>query len=302
MNARRVQSINPNDPMALQKVIEALEVSEGIRGKPDDRKPTVKEVRAMLAGSSGSNASIAGFDSSSGTISTETPTKPTGLFLKSLIDSLVIGWDIPNYSGHSGSEVFRSLTNQLADSELIGHAGANSFIDWTANADNTYYYFVRHKQVYNLGGATGPLTGSIEGKRIKPSVPPEIKSGTINTEFGKVVTFDAQLGSRKTLISLKAVFYSEIGYDFTLLDIIPETGNSVGVEIQRNGSVVSNAVASKIQTSSNGAYGQKKFMHLLQFDFVDQATSGDLDYTLTASRLFPSNTDTFELSYSIHLI
>lgn len=50
INRSRIRSINPKDPNAIALIIEAIEVSEGIRGKEEDRKPTMAEVRKLLEG------------------------------------------------------------------------------------------------------------------------------------------------------------------------------------------------------------------------------------------------------------
>src|SRR5690606_34933777 len=155
MTRRRVQSINPKDPMALQKVIEALEVSEGVRGAPGDRKPTVTEVQQMIAG--GGVVPITGTAAGGGgggggqAGSQIIPSRPSGLLAIVIQDGIVIGWDRPVYSGHGKTEVWRSATTTLDGAIQIGVTGANSFADYQAGNSQSWHYFLRHVVDVSLG-------------------------------------------------------------------------------------------------------------------------------------------------------
>ena len=289
MTKARIQSISPNDPNALRKVIEALEVSEGIRGKPDDRKPTVKEVQSMISGTRTSTTIGGGSE----------PTRPTGLFVKEDSGFLIIGWDLPSFVGYGGSEIYRSITDQLTDAILIGKTSSNYYVD--AVPDNSiYYYFIRHKKTYSLGSGTGPYAVSVSGKKIIPSISISPMVGVITSSNP---TIDIDLGvvdnTKTLLINVKGVFNSETDFDFTTNDPVPEDGNAIGLEIKKNGNILSTAAPVKKQISHVGPYGEIKYLYFLDQNILDPTEDGQLTYTLTAARLFPTNTDPFEVAYSI---
>lgn len=298
MTSSRVQSINPNDPNAIRKIIEALEVSEGIRGNENNRKPTVKEVQEMISGTSTIpiNSSVRTFTATSGG---SEPTKPTGLFVKEDGSFLIVGWDSPSFTGYGGSEVFRSITDQLTDAILIGRTSSNYYVD-TVPDNITYYYFIRHKKTYSLGSGTGPYAVSVSGKKIIPSISISPKVGVITSS---IPTIDVEFGvvdnTKTLLINVKGVFNSETDYDFTTNDPVPEDGNAVGLEIKKNGNILTTATPVKTQISHIGPYGEIKYLHLLDKNILEPTESGQLTYTLTAARLFPANTEPFEVAYSI---
>jgi hypothetical protein len=300
MTSSRVRSISPGDPNALLKVIEALEVSEGVRGDANNRKPTIKEVREMLSGS----ASTSSLSSSlpAGSSGGSQPAKPTGVFLKEDYDLLIIGWDWPGYNGHGGSEVFRSSTDQLANSVLIGHTSSNYFIDLNVPDSNTYYYFVRHKKGLSLGAGTGPYAASVQGSKIAIRVQPEIRAGLLSSESPEVVSLITSSYDRKVGIEISATLYSTIDYDDVGASLLTETGNAVTLEIKRGVAIVANLTPTKIQTSHADTNGQTKYLYSLTGLIAETAPQGLIKYTLTPSRLFPANTDAFEISYSITVL
>jgi hypothetical protein len=300
MTSSRVRSISPGDPNALRKVIEALEVSEGVRGDANDRKPTIKEVREMLSGSA--NTLSPGSSISGGSSGGSQSTKPTGIFLKEDYDLLIIGWDWPSYNGHGGSEVFRSSADQLASSELIGHTSSNYFIDLNVPDGNTYYYFVRHKKGLSLGAGTGPYAASVQGSKIAIRVQPEIKAGLLSLESPVVVSLMTTSYARKVGIEISAMFYSTVDYDDVGASLLAETGNAVTLEIKRGATILANLTPTKIQTSHADANGQIKYVYSLTGLIAETAPQGLIEYTLTPSRLFPANIDDFEISYSITVI
>lgn len=164
MTRRRVQSISPKDPMALQKVIEALEVSEGVRGAPGDRKPTVAEVQQMIAGGgavpiTGTAAGGATGGGQSG--SQIVPSRPSGLLAIVIQDGIVIGWDRPAYNGHGKTEVWRSATSSLDVAIQIGVTGANAFVDYQAGNSQSWHYFLRHVVDVSLGTNSGPFSAGL---------------------------------------------------------------------------------------------------------------------------------------------
>lgn len=301
---RRVQSINPNDPQALRKVIEALEVSEGVRGNKEDRKPTIKEVRAMLGNGSGASASIATGGSIGGVSGGAIPSKPSGLSAKEFEDFIVLMWDWPSYQGHSGSEIYRSTTNSLANSIVIGSTDSTYFIDWTAVEGQTYHYFIRHKNAVSLGSRTSPFSESVAGKRVDPVVviKPVAKAGIISSTGATPINIGEIDEGKTVLISLSGMFTSQTGYDFALEEAIAETGNAVSITLTRGSEVVGNFTPDKIQTSHKAPYGQVIYTHSLNSTITEPSIAGTLTYIITVTRLFPSNTDPFQISYSIQTL
>tara|TARA_R110002033_G_scaffold170862_2_gene214584 strand:+ start:22494 stop:23405 length:912 start_codon:yes stop_codon:yes gene_type:complete len=301
---RRVQSINPNDPQALRKVIEALEVSEGVRGNKDDRKPTIKEVRAMLGSGNSTDTSIAFGGSSGGVSGGAVPSKPSGLSAKEFEDFIVLMWDWPLYQGHSGSEIYRSTTDSLASSERIGSTDSNYFVDWMAVAGQTYYYFICHKNAVSLGGRTSPFSESVYGKRVDPVVVinPVAKAGIINTTGATPIDLGSIDDGKTILINISGIFTSEIEYDEIGAALLSEDGNAVAIILKKNGVAIQTLTPTKTQTSLIGPNGQAKYLHTVSNSIVELSTAGALTYTMEVTRLFPSNNDTFQISYSIQTL
>lgn len=166
MSTRRPVSINAKDPNAIQRIIEALEVADGVRGNAEDRKPTIGEVRKMLTGQvqiAGSGGSIGGGSGlpvavGGGT----TPPRPTSVAASALREGIYISWAKPNYEHHGTTEVWRSASNNLTGAQSIGFTASNYFIDFNAGNSQTFFYFVRHAASVAYGGGTGPFTAGIQ--------------------------------------------------------------------------------------------------------------------------------------------
>jgi len=162
-NRRRVQSINPKDPKALEKVIEALEVSEGVRGNKNDRKPTISEVQQMISSGGVLPAVSGGGDNTSpGQGGSQViPGRPSAVTAVVIQDGIVIHWAMPAYSGHGKTEVWRSATELLQDAAQIGFTGGNSFVDYEAGNGQQWTYFMRHVVDVSLGANTGPFSAGL---------------------------------------------------------------------------------------------------------------------------------------------
>lgn len=399
MTTRRLRSINPNDPNALQQIIEMLEVSEGIRGGNDERKPTLAEVKKLIltgggipqlfsgstaAQSLGSNtvarkptglrhevllgcatviwdipdyighskteiwrsdtddiqAAIfygecganyfldsnvdvgrtyfyflrhktserlgsvkSGFTASYGVpIPSEpiiTAERPTGLIYELLSSGVGVSWDIPSYRGHSKTEVWRSDTDDIQAAIFLGECGASYFIDLSATDNHVYFYFIRHKTSERLGSVKSEFTTSLHVNIPQVVVPtqPIPVAGEITTTGDSIIT--VQNAGRPVVIEVQGFFRSELQWDEVNLTLLPEDGNLLSIDIRHGGVVLKTISPDKTQTSLLGSNGEAVFQQSVGSFLVHQSNEDTTDYTISVSKQFPSNLDSFSLSYKI---
>ena len=306
MSNRRVRSISPNDPRALEKIIEALEVSEGVRGADADRKPTVSEVRLMI-GSGGASIG-AGVP----------PTIPTGLRVAESKDSVAVSWDIPTYIGHGSSDIYRSPSNRIADAVQVGTTAANFFVDFFTVAEQEYFYFVRHRKSLSMGRGAGYYSEPINGKRkLTPALPTAISGVLDKNNRSEVINIGSIGFGRKVRIELRGQFTSKIDYSFYYDELHPAVGNPNFVDITRasddqagyyNDNWHQLAYPVRTPASLPGPYGQMLYSHILHHDYVEIPAPGETKYTLSATAILPNDKfgfpvdEDFTINYIIHLI
>ena len=142
----------------LESVRENVEVSLGRRGKKLDKSVTFRD----LVDGDIASVSLAG-----GNISLSPPVTlppnvypipdaPTGIQIVAGFNFVLISWDIPRYTGHSFTEVYRSTEDLLGSAVLVGTTTGFLFRD-DAEPDTEYYYWVRF---VNLDSIPGPYNAT----------------------------------------------------------------------------------------------------------------------------------------------
>lgn len=86
------------------------------------------------------------------------PPVPTDLEVHGAVKNIVLRWDLAEYANHSYVEVWRHTADNLALATLVGTSTSNMYVDTTALAGVTYYYWVRAVGYHPDTGA--PLTGN----------------------------------------------------------------------------------------------------------------------------------------------
>lgn len=298
MNSRRIKSISPSDPRALEKVIEALEVSEGIRGNSDDRKPTIAEVKTMM----GSDL-LSGFGTP--------PLLPRNVRVTENKHYIAIEWLSPKFKGYISTDIYRSETTDVSESVQVGSTSSNWFIDFFADAEKEYYYFIRHRGGTSSSNLPGPYTSPILGMRKITPAKPTVITGYLdqNNKF-RLVNIGFVEPNRKVRITVHGNFWVRKRYDFDLETLVISGGNSYSVKVSRssdeqvgyyNDNWEETVYPTVAQTSLEGPYGQRAYGYLLNRELIEIPAKGEAKYLIEALPHIP-NPGAFQLFYTIELI
>jgi hypothetical protein len=300
MSNRRIRSISPNDPKALEKVIEALEVSEGIRGNGDDRKPTIAEVKSMIGGDSSTFVGLTA------------PGAPRGLRIIQNQYFVAIDWTIPSNKDHESTDIYRSTTNDIDGAVKVGNTETSYFIDLFSEQGVYCYYFVRHRNIQSTGLYIGQFSPSLQIKRNLTPAAPVIRTGYLDQNNTiKVVNLGFIEAWRSIRVSIHANFWLRKRYAFDTEQLVTTGGNTHSVKISRTPEVqevhVDNnwedtAFPTVAETSLRGPYGQKSYSYLLDREFIDRPNQhGDAEYVIEAIPNMAAP-GAFKMFYTIELI
>lgn len=157
---RRAPSINPASPTAIKQIIETLEVSDGIRGDPRDRKPTIREVMELI-GQTGGTSIQQGAEKNAGIGSLITPQTPDSVTVTQKPSGVRISWTWPTYDGHGFTEIYSGNQAELSQANKIGVSAGTEFFDYSPVAGKTYFYFLRHITTPSLGKNKGPFADAV---------------------------------------------------------------------------------------------------------------------------------------------
>ena len=88
----------------------------------------------------------------------DTPPAPTNFTVSGAYQNILLTWTVPDYNGHSYTQVYRHTTDSIANATLIGQSSSyvGLFTD-PVGGGQTYYYWIR---VVNLNGVAGPFNSS----------------------------------------------------------------------------------------------------------------------------------------------
>ncbi len=175
---------------------EMLEVGEGLRGDPLDRKVTLRDlldsgIAALKSGFNPRSASVGkGLQLGAGSGDEpvrRAPPKPTGVYASSGIGAIFISWDPPAYSYHGYTRIYRSTEDNFANAAVIG-VGAGSMyvdnlhgneIDPETGEARTYYYWVVFVSALGLEGAPHDVNGIPAASSMSPDYILEVMQGSI---------------------------------------------------------------------------------------------------------------------------
>ena len=156
--------VSPQLRRYLESISEALEIRLGRRGDVRDRAITLRELvdtglAVDLANrpfdpNTPSTDFSAPETSSSGDV--ETPTAPTGVTGAGGYAVAQIYWTLPNYRGHSFTEIWRFDSDTIGNATLVGVSSGISFVD-PIGEGLTRYYWLRH---VNSNEEPGPFHAS----------------------------------------------------------------------------------------------------------------------------------------------
>lgn len=190
-----IPSISPVKDTAIAAILrpmkESLEILGGaISGNP---LPNGTTVTSGLNPAISNNISIT--NNYNGADDTTPPPTPAGLIISAGFTNILLSWDDPNTSGgflnYAYTEVWRSVTNVLADAELQGFAPGAVYSD-PVGTSKSYYYWIRFVSQANIAGpynsSVGTLggTGLVGGVDLGPLIIDATKLAADAVESGKI--------------------------------------------------------------------------------------------------------------------
>jgi len=152
----------------ISAISEILEVGEGVRGDPLDRKITYRDlldsgIGQLRPGLRPNNPGA--LKPGEGPKDMRIPPKPSGFAVSGGFNGLIsLAWDIPGelYSNHAHTNIYRAEEDNFANAELVGR-DAGAFYTDVVRADaeiKTYYYWIAFVSTSNIEGPTNATSGT----------------------------------------------------------------------------------------------------------------------------------------------
>ena len=94
---------------------------------------------------------------------TTPPPAPAGLTASGTLTSIYLTWDLPGYSNHSYTKIWRALTDNFSNAVVIGsRAGAARIFADSVGMGASYYYWIQH---VSKADVPGPVVGTGTGQQ-----------------------------------------------------------------------------------------------------------------------------------------
>jgi hypothetical protein len=150
---------------------EILEVGEGVRGDPRDRKLTIGDLVDLGLARARSGAGRINLDNLEASLpelaqpDMATPPSPSGLGVSGGFNGLIsLVWDIPGtlYGNHAYTNIYRAEEDNFANAVKVG-AEAGAFFTDNVRADaepKTYYYWITFVSTADVEGPTNATAGT----------------------------------------------------------------------------------------------------------------------------------------------
>lgn len=155
----------------ISAITEILEVGEGVRGDPRDRKLTIRDLVDLglaRARSGAGSININNLEASLPELAQPdmaTPPSPSGLGVSGGFNGLIsLVWDIPGtlYGNHAYTNIYRAEEDNFANAVKVG-AEAGAFFTDNVRADaepKTYYYWITFVSTADVEGPTNATAGT----------------------------------------------------------------------------------------------------------------------------------------------
>jgi len=162
--AKPPAGITPGLQKYLSSLSEAVEIRLGRKGDPRDRAITLRE---LIESGLAKELTSAPFDPNNpgtdlGPVDPDNqpnlavPTAPLGFTADGGYSIVILGWDLPTYSNHSLTEIWRHTSDVLGDALLVGVQVGTVYIDPVGESAD-FYYWVRF---VNTEGVPGPFNNN----------------------------------------------------------------------------------------------------------------------------------------------
>ena len=164
----RKSGLSPDNPGAIQRLMEMVRVWNGEGRNKGDRVITAKELKGTkdALNQLGVDPGLdVGVENPEGTFidkppggSATIPGEVSGLSASAAFRTAIVKWDAPTYQGHAQTEIWRSLDDVFANAALVSSTGAYRFSDGDIQSGTQYWYWIRHVSRF---GVKGPLSSSV---------------------------------------------------------------------------------------------------------------------------------------------
>lgn len=152
----------------VSAISEIIEVGEGVRGNPLDRKVTYRDLIDSKIGrlKGGLSPNTPGALEPGGVPeNTRVPPKPTGFSVTGGFNGLVsLIWDIPGdlYGNHAHTNIFRGEEDNFANASLVAREPGSFYTDVVREdaEPKTYYYWIRFTSEANIKGPLNRTAGT----------------------------------------------------------------------------------------------------------------------------------------------
>lgn len=190
-------ALDPGLRILLEGVKENLEEGDGVRGDPMSRRITLGDLVSMgmveLKGTlidrnltpplTPDIAAPVG-----DTVVTDTPPAPSGFEVSAGFSKIVLEWDVPKYSNHGLTQVWRAATDNLSDAILIGTSQTFMYSD-AVEPGETWFYWIRFVSDSDVVGPYNDTVGTSATTAQDPAVLLEALSGEITaTQLHQALT------------------------------------------------------------------------------------------------------------------
>ena len=279
----------------LTNLSEALEIRLGRKGDVRDRAITLRElIESGLAVDLANNpynpnnpgADFGTSDPNSGDV--EIPTAPTNFNATAGFSNVGLFWDYPRsqYRGHSFTEIWRNVSDNLTTATLIGISPGMAYTDVISNVTSptTFYYWARHVNINSVRGPFHANAGLAATLAANPAflldvLTDQITSSqlvqTLRDPIGRIPDIETYVGYNSSYTGsslLNRIIDSESDVS-SIFSVLPKDSNGNIINVpsaaafnavdatvtQNSSSITSNAsnisaVAAVIPTDSNGNY------------------------------------------------
>lgn len=169
---RTLPQVSPKVSAELRPLVaavkEIIEVGEGVRGDPLDRKVTLRDlvdggvitVRGNLAAGGGT------IEPNPVPPNLATPPKPTGFSAVGGFDGRIdLSWDIPGslYSNHGYTNIYRAEEDNFANAILVGREAGAFYTDIVRDdvVPKPYYYWISFTSTSDIEGPLNDTAGTL---------------------------------------------------------------------------------------------------------------------------------------------
>jgi len=193
--ANRRRSLPPVSPKIAAElrplvaaISEIIEVGEGVRGDPLDRKLTFRDLLdsgiGQLRNGAGANTPGA-LQPTTPPPNLSTPPRPTNFnAIGGFNGSINLTWDGPRslYSNHAYTNIYRAEADNFANAALVGREDGGFYTDYRRDdaAPTPYYYWITFTSTSDIEGPTNATAGTLAQALFDPDYIIEQISGLIS--------------------------------------------------------------------------------------------------------------------------